>query len=117
MSDRNYPSIEPTLIKDPYPKSFKALVDWLPVQNEQDEVNRSMIAHQILTYTPRFLYDFFDDQKLYITVFYHEGAPDADEGEGFLWKINEDKSHFGGTRIVAEEEAFKEAFKKLEESL
>jgi hypothetical protein len=114
MSDRNYPSIEPKVIIEPYPKSFQALVNWLPVQNQKDDIDRPMIAHQILSYTPRFLYDFFDDKKIYITISYHEGAPD--EGT-FLWKINNEQIHYGGSRIEAEQDAFKEAFKILEETL
>lgn len=110
MTDHRYPKLNPEEIIQPMKLSYQALLDWLPVQSESSD-EKNLIAHNILMYTPRFLYDFFDDQKMYISINYHEGGPD--EGT-MLWSINDGPSNYGGSRIDAEEAAFKEAFKQLE---
>jgi hypothetical protein len=110
LEKRRFTQLNPTEILQPLPKSYNKLLEWLPVDVKTTD-ERNQIAHQMLMYTPRFLFDFFDDQKLYINI-------ESDfEFKGFIWYINDNGITGTDTRIDAEEAAFKEAFKLLEELL
>ena len=107
--DRKYPSLKPDAISE---KCFKALAAWIPLAGSSvTETERYQIANNILMHTVRFLYDFFDDNKIYVSINYRMIE------DNFAWSINDISSFSASDRITAEEEAFIAAFKKLEETL
>jgi hypothetical protein len=106
---RKYPTLQLQITKD-YPKAFDKLKEWIKtigISQNQEDIER--IAESIIVHTPRFLYDFFDDNQMYITI----NALVSTKGIYFTWSIDMEDSFFADTRIEAEQEAFTEAFKQL----
>jgi hypothetical protein len=106
---RKYPTLPLQTIKD-YPKSFDKLKEWIKVAGiSQNDLDIEKIAESIIVHTPRFLYDFFDDHKIHISI----TAVISTVGTSFVWSTDQESSFHSETRIEAEEEAFTEAFKEL----
>jgi hypothetical protein len=64
-------------------------------------------------FNPRALYEFFDEHKMFVVI-----LPPEEERTEFKFKIDgEEGSKSFSHRIIAEQEAFKEAIKKLETKL
>jgi len=101
-------------IKIKYPKSFDTLNEWM---NNIVETDRIGIWWNVLFSEIRgFLYDFFDEQKIYIEINFIDYEP------FFAWcissKTESDLSRIMyGNRNQAEEQAFSKAFEILEEKL
>ena len=89
------------LIKEKYPKAHKYLFDHCKVAIDIDK--------------SRFLYDFFDEQGIYVII---NRSPADNE---FFWSIDIGKDFCDGdytnTRTEAEEQAFLKAFEILEDKL
>ena len=88
-------------IKNKHPKSFKVLNDWEGIKADPN----------------RFLYDFFDEQEIY--VFPLRGERHFN-GIGFGYEIQAEKRHRQHgfkSRSEAEEQAFLKAFEILENNL
>jgi len=87
----------------------EAPVEGLEIPEISDEMAESY-ANALLTTQPRILYDFFDENELYISVIRNADNWSADvEGT--------DETGLYNTRIEAEFALFKIAFKLLEEKL
>ncbi len=100
-----------------YPKSFTAFSKWVGAVTNQDlldEGEKLLFGNSIkaiLYFSPRVLYDFFDERGLSVNV--HQG-----EGGGWVYFIYEGlHSYAADSRIKAEGQAFLLAFKLLEEKL
>lgn len=107
-------------IKKEFPKSFVSLQTWFSdyIKNRGNlttEVFARIPIDQLidttLTYNPRSLYDWLDENKIYINIIGHENS----------WKIaysqNTPELNIKGNRVQAEEKGFIEAFSKLEKQL
>jgi hypothetical protein len=107
-------------IKDLYPKSFKLL--------ESQKMFTKILSRQNI----RLLYDFFDQNSLYIYIGYEtEYTREIDEDgnnphysiEDWWWKIDDNEVELAvfnvqeKSRINAEKVAFEKAFEILEERL
>lgn len=122
-------------IKKTYPKSHKVLLEFIKkyldgfqksmvgqvgVDTEFPEVDDA-IAEQatqaLITLYKRMLYDFFDENEVYISLEY---IGDENLSENY-WcstiNAEEDRNYFGDNRIEAEELGFERAFKTLEDKL
>ena len=103
-------------IEKKYPKAFGEFNDWFLV-------NLSLISWVTFnTHFPRKLYDFFDEQQLFIeTHVYNESISGKLHFTAQIWDdayssaLFETKDHY--TRSEAETEAFKMAFSILERKL
>jgi len=111
------------LIKEKYPESFH-LAKWFWLGQTHLEPFEEFNIVPRMRANPRFLYDFFDEQGIFITVSYDRAY------QFFWWQItNEDakcenmywthppSEAIYKTRTEAEEQAFLRAFKILEEKL
>ena len=116
-----------TLIKEKYPKAHKKLGEWL-------DWDKHLEKYQHLLHNDRDLYDFFDEQGIYITVMYDGLAPfqaqitqegKSENGSEYIWHLPDFrfsdtwKNYYKKykTRTEAEEQAFLKAFSILEEKL
>lgn len=115
MKGRKFVSLDPDKIKDEYPKFFDNLKKWLKgdeLQGESDLLLDNSIK-SILVYSPRMLYDYLDDNGLYLQI----------------TKVPEDKDHWihlylgdahslvASSRMLAEEAGFMIGIGLIEERL
>lgn len=100
------------LVKEKYPKSHHAVAEWLHVV---DSVVHFRISK--LFQNERSLYDFFDRQKLYISILKEPSGGFSTDisvpGGNVVWENTQDSKN----RDVAEESAFMKTFELLEEKL
>ena len=108
-------------IREQYPKAWEVFWKWKPYLKlyEDNKLGWEYTdgVHQILmfaSFVERDLYDFFDEQKIYIIVEYQENR-----AYPFSAKILEDGYQnsallFGDSRSEAENKAFEKAFEILE---
>lgn len=101
-------------INKDYPKAFKKFVKWL----DCDSSDMLKFEMMMILKNERDLYDFFDEQKVYINVFITEHP---DKGNTYWdWELFVDGECLGSseveepTRKEAETAAFNEAFNQLE---
>lgn len=108
--NRGFTVMNPDAIKRDYPKSYKAIIEWLKHSSPEGNVVNEQIVQAFIYGNPRFLYDFFDDNDLLISI-------DAYR-TGFEIKINQVRYvDVYKNRKEAEESAFKEVLIDLEEKL
>ena len=112
-----------------YPEAIKTLKDWitlkrqvdidtlrtngLDVSNENIEEIQEWKEHfteLMVVYNPRGLFDFFDEQNIKICITL------SDSDLWTYWNTSSGYSYTAGSRAEAEQKAFVEAFKLLEES-
>ena len=118
MSKRKYTSLDVKEVKTKYPKSYNKLKEWffLPDKQAEDqpvfvptEKGSEDLAMATLQFNSRVLYDFFDDQGIYVSLF-------RNEDEMFNYYVK-DVSFASVTRNEAEEKVFILAFEELEKQL
>ena len=103
------------LISKAFPKSMKLLTEYMqniftkgtPPEQVAPQVTAEVI-NGMLFYSPRFLYDFFDDNKLFPCV-----VVETDE-ENWMGYVGEAEFESRSTRTNMERVVFMEAFKQLE---
>lgn len=110
--------LNPITIKEDYPKSYKALEEWLskhfddPAIPEQirSQFSTENLVTSALTYGYRMLYEFFDQNEVYV----HVGKGNRNFGYG----IGHAEYKFFETEFTTRQEveivAFETAFKELE---
>lgn len=109
-------------LKEKFPKSIKALGEFIfPVlgvldSDFPDEETRKNITDKItdvvLSNTPRLLLDFFDKYKLFISI--------VNQGDEQSWECSVSGTEFvynSTSRAEADQKAYYNAFKALEEQL
>ena len=106
---------EEDLIKQ-HPKSAAKLKDWLAneLQEKPDSEEAEMLVVMVLRYNPRVLYNFFDGNKVFIQVTAFDAAGDILYGYSIVGQPTDMTDYT--SRPEAEEAAFREAFKILEEN-
>lgn len=120
---RKYSSIDNTELRKTCPKSLAKLKEWLYAPDKTNGEDISGISddqrEQLINFTlglnPRMLFDFFDDQNIYVTI-----QPDDTTGEvsGFMYYNSKSPySSSSNNRNTAEELAFIQAFEELEKQL
>lgn len=99
-------------IKDKYPKAFKEGQDWWVAHAEKYE------PAFLFNIGNRFLYDFFDEQGIYIEACVPLSGDEGINAFGWMIYPRGVLSDFEyKTRIEAEEQAFLKAFELLEQRL
>lgn len=102
-------------VKKDFPKSFLLLKKTLNNEQLPEMVSfDDQLVTTFLAYSPRVLYDFFDENGVIINI---SKLPGVDQG-GWIYHVEGDShSQSAESRQEAEEKAFDIAFKKLEEKL
>lgn len=111
-----------------FPQSVKAITDWFASREDiiqgllgidggaatHPEIKAILvqIVPVIIQNDPRKLYEFFDDQEIYISIAVH-----SDEDRFFYYHSKNHHSYSADNRILAEEGAFMKAFETLEKEL
>ena len=89
------------LVKEKYPKAYQMAELWLLNKKAVINIDSTFFRH---------LYDFFDEQGIYIGTGYY-----ADPPTYYFCSINNSFCGSGATRTEAEEQAFIKAFEILED--
>ncbi len=103
-------------VRRKYPKAFDKYSEWLEDPTEITEYGFLVYIEMNDKHTivnGRYLFDFFDEQGIYITIKYRYGIPVE---KSFIWYI-ESWYDTHTTRTEAEEQAFEKAFEILENKL
>jgi hypothetical protein len=111
---RPFTTLDPIAIEKKYPKSFKLIKDWLTGSSPEGNVLSKEMMQAFIYGNPRFLYDFFDDQKYVITLEYNTKG-------WYYWLMEPDSSEnlsqdFSSRKLV-EEAAFINTFNIMEDKL
>lgn len=107
---RRYTTLNSREILKEYPQTFHNIVMWMKsvAEGASDEEVKQIVDFT-LQYNPRMLYDFFDDNNIKISM-----LPLLDNTGAVSYGINDKGLVFAENRNEAEEKAFIEAFKTLE---
>ncbi len=114
-------------IKEKYPKAFNKMLQgqcWFSELDDYDTLQISPKEEPDLLINERDLYDFFDEQGIYINICTHKSIYDEPDKFTISWYdifLNkaENIAHDGNyySRTEAEEKAFEKAFEILEGKL
>jgi hypothetical protein len=107
---RPFTVLNPRQIKKDYPKTYKSIVEWLKKCSLEGNVLTEEMIEAFLYGNPRFLYDYFDDMKLCISII-------TDGTEWNATVADTQIVNFQKNRKDIEELAFNEAFKEQEAKL
>ena len=100
-------------IKGSCPKAYALLIKYY-------SIDESLIGTRYFPedYLGRNLYDFFDEQGIYIGIIYSYVEPEGFHAEIYNFSIRDRwYKHYYETRTEAEEKAFEQAFEILENKL
>lgn len=115
---RKYTTLDIKTIRDNYPKSVEAIGNWMFSADKQLEdaplfvPTKEGIEETVnitLTFNPRLLFDFFDDQSIFISIY-------RNEHRLFTYYVS-DESFVAENRNDAEIKAITLAFQELEKRL
>jgi hypothetical protein len=102
-------------IKEDFPKAWMKVLEILDLGCKvMPDEPEDYFLHKIIEDNPRILYDIFDSIGIYISVHSH---PDSDNNMFVYYNSVKNVSFSAENRVQAEEAAFKDAFKILEEQI
>jgi len=111
--NRPFTTLDPDLIKKMCPKVYKNIINWLSKASTEGNFLTEEMVKAFLYGNPRFLYDYFDDMGIILSIYYYK------EREEWECSDNEAISDHNPrkNRKEAEEVAFNKILEFLEKNI
>jgi hypothetical protein len=112
-ANRPFTTLDPEAIKKASPKVYKNVINWLSKASTEGNFLTEEMVKAFLYGNPRFLYDYFDDMGIVLSTMFNK--------ENTQWTCIDSQGInigvIGKTRKEAEEDAFNNIIKFLENNL